>query len=63
MAEARDAELARIWEAKRRWHAEQAALPLAEKFRILLDLQRQDYPILAARGALEPWQKPWPIEP
>jgi hypothetical protein len=58
---AKDAE--RIWEEKRRWHAAQAKLPLREKFRILLELQRQDYPILSARGALEPWQKPWPVEP
>ena len=53
----------RAFAEKRRWHAEQAALPLREKFRILLELQRQDYPILAARGALEPWQKPWQVEP
>lgn len=49
--------------AKRRWHEEQARLPLREKFRILLELQRQDYPILTARGGLESWQRPWSIEP
>jgi len=53
----------RAFAAKRRWHQEQARLPLREKFRILLELQRQDYPILAARGGLEPWQKPWRVEP
>ena len=56
---ARDRALA----ANLRWHQEQARLPLREKFRILLELQRQDYPILAALGALEPWQKPWDVEP
>lgn len=40
--------------AKRRWHEEQARLPLVEKFRILLELQREDYPLLAARGASSP---------
>ncbi|MFN7942462.1 MAG: hypothetical protein U0X73_12770 [Thermoanaerobaculia bacterium] len=49
--------------AKRRWHEEQARLPLVEKFRILLELQREDYPLLAARGALEPWEKPWDVTP
>lgn len=53
----------RAFAAKRRWHQEQARLPLREKFRILLELQRQDHPILAARGALEPWQQPWAVEP
>ncbi len=53
----------RAFEAKRRWHEQQARLPLREKVRILLELQRQDYPILAARGALEPWQRPWDVEP
>ncbi|MCL4838505.1 MAG: hypothetical protein KJ058_11140 [Thermoanaerobaculia bacterium] len=51
------------WERKRAWHRAQAQLPLREKFRILLALQRQDYPILAARGALRPWERPWPVEP
>ena len=49
--------------AKREWHLAQARLPLREKFRILLEMQRQDYPILAARGALRPWERPWEIEP
>ena len=52
-----------LWAGKRGWHAQQAGLPLREKFRILLELQRQDHPILEARGALEPWQTPWAIEP
>ena len=49
--------------AKREWHDSQARLPLREKFRILLELQRQDFPVLAARGALEPWEQPWEIDP
>jgi hypothetical protein len=53
----------RALNAKRDWHREQARLPLREKFRILLELQRQDYPILAARGVLQPWERPWEVEP
>ena len=63
MSEVRSEALARAFEAKRRWHAAQARLPLREKFRLLLELQKQDYPILAARGALAPWQTPWPVDP
>ena len=52
-----------IWEKKRAWHREQARLPLREKFRILLELQRQDYPFLLRHGKLRPWEKPWDVEP
>ena len=51
------------WEKKRAWHREQARLPLREKFRILLELQRQDYPLLLRHGKLRPWEKPWNVEP
>ena len=42
---------------------EQAALPLKEKVRILLELQKQELPLLARQRPLRPWEKPWPIEP
>lgn len=48
---------------KARWHREQAALPLKEKVRILLELQKQELPLLARQRPLRPWEKPWPIEP
>jgi hypothetical protein len=41
------------FDAKARWHREQAKLPLKEKVRILL----------ARRRPLEPWERPWPIQP
>lgn len=63
MSEASDRAREETWAAKREWHRAQAKLPLREKFRILLELQRQDYPILAARGALRPWERPWEVEP
>lgn len=50
-------------ESKQAWHRSQAALPLREKVRILLELQRQDLPLLSKQRALRTWEKPWPVEP
>ena len=49
--------------SKERWHREQAALPVREKVRILLELQRQDLPLVQKLRPLRPWEKPWPIDP
>jgi len=57
------AEADRIFAAKLEWHRKQARLPIEEKVRILLKLQRDDYPLLLQRGVLRPWEKPWEIEP
>jgi hypothetical protein len=57
------AEIERIFAAKKEWHQSQAQLPLKEKVAILLQMQRNSYPILKARGVLKSWQKPWDIEP
>jgi len=54
---------ARIFEAKREWHTDQAKLPLKEKVRILLELQRIEYPLRKRRGTLRYWERPWDIEP
>jgi len=56
-------EAERIFAAKRVWHQKQAKLPLKEKVRIMLQMQRDDYPILVRRGGLRSWEKPWNIEP
>ena len=53
----------RAFQLKAKWHREQAALPLKEKFRILLELQRLDLPLLARQRPLKPWERPWAIEP
>ena len=53
------AEAERIFAAKREWHRRQAQLPLKEKVRILLKMQKDDYPVLLKRGGLRPWEKPW----
>ena len=52
-----------IIEGKERWHRAQRALPVREKVRILLELQRQDLPFIRRQRAVKPWEKPWPIEP
>jgi hypothetical protein len=45
------------------WHRRQAALPIREKVRILLELQRQDLPLLRRRRPLHSWELPWEIDP
>ncbi len=59
----RPAAPAALLTGKAAWHRQQAALPLRQKFRILLELQRQDLPLLAARRPLRSWERPWPVEP
>ncbi len=56
-------EVEQIFRSKRDWHRKQAKLPLKEKVRILLQMQKDDYPILKARGVLKSWEKPWDVEP
>jgi len=56
--------LARLFQGKRALHAVQRTLSLPEKVAQLLELQKVAYEILRARGvALQPWQKPWDVEP
>lgn len=44
-------------------HQDAAKLPVKEKMRILLELQKHDLPLIAARRPLKWWEKPWDIEP
>jgi hypothetical protein len=56
--------LASLRAGKEELHEAQRDLPLREKIRQLLELQKIDYAIRVERGdTLEPWQKPWNIEP
>jgi hypothetical protein len=48
---------------KREWHHRQACQPLHEKVRILLELQRQELPLLARQRSLRPWERPWDVTP
>jgi hypothetical protein len=50
-------------ESKKAWHRLQAALPIREKVRILLEQQRQDLPLLQKQRPLRAWEEPWPVEP
>ncbi len=38
-----------------------AWLPVCEKVKILLELQRQDYPLLQQQRRLQSWERPWDI--
>ena len=42
---------------------EREALPLREKIRQVMELQRFQYPLLARQRPLEAWERPWDIEP
>ncbi len=57
------AEMDRLFRAKAEWHRQQARLPVPEKVRILLELQRQDLPLLMRYRQLAWWERPWEIEP
>jgi hypothetical protein len=52
-----------LYDRKRAWHDAQACLPLKEKVRILLELQRQDHPLIARQRPLRSWERPWAISP
>ena len=56
-------EVKNLLERKRRWHREQSKAPLQEKVRILLELQRQDLPLIARQRPLRPWERPWDVTP
>jgi hypothetical protein len=58
-----DGYAADLFRAKAEWHRRQARLPIKEKVRILLELQRQDYLLLKRHRRLEWWEEPWTIEP
>ena len=49
--------------AKAVWRRSQATRPLAERVRILLQLQKDELPLLARQRPLKAWEKPWPITP
>lgn len=44
-------------------HRARAALPIRDEERILLELQRQDLPLIRKQRPLRAWECPWPIEP
>jgi hypothetical protein len=63
MSEPDSSVVAGLLKRKEDWHRRQAALPLKEKVRVLLELQRQELPLLARQRPLKPWERPWEITP
>lgn len=53
----------KAYEAKKRWHEAQRHLPIKEKMRIFLELQKADLPLIAKKRPLRPHERPWPVEP
>lgn len=49
--------------AKAQHHEEQRGLPLREKVRHVLELQRICLPLIARQRPLRPWECPWTVEP
>jgi hypothetical protein len=42
---------------------ERMALPLREKVRLVLALQRIQWPLIQRQRPLQPWELPWDVEP
>jgi hypothetical protein len=55
--------LAALTRGKSALRARRIALPLPEKVRQLLELQRTQFPLLKRRRTLRSWEKPWDITP
>lgn len=54
----------RTYAAKRALHELHQSLPLPEKIRQIIELQRLDYTLRMQRGeTLEAWQQPWDVDP
>ena len=53
----------RAYQNKKAWHKQQAQLPIKEKMRIMLQMQRDALPLIARHRPLKPHEKPWDIEP
>ena len=57
------ATVARQRRGKAELRREREQMPLREKVRQVIELQRFVYPLLSRRRTLEPWERPWEIEP
>jgi hypothetical protein len=55
--------LDRLRAGKAALRAERIAMPLPEKVRDLLELQRIYCSIVGLRRPLQPWERPWDVEP
>lgn len=55
--------LQQLWRGKAALHARHASLPLPEKVRLVIELQRIVLPLIARQRALRSWEKVWEICP
>lgn len=55
--------VAALRRGKEELRRERQRLPLREKVRQVMELQRFAYPLLTRQRAPEPWMRPWEIEP
>ena len=58
-----EALLQQLWKGKAALHARHANLPLSEKVRLVIELQRIVLPLLARQRPLRSWEKAWEIDP
>ena len=55
--------VAKLRAGKSELRRDRERLPLPEKVRLVIELQRVVYPLIARRRALEAWERPWEVEP
>jgi hypothetical protein len=55
--------VAKLRQGKDELRRDREALPLPEKIRQVIELQRLQYPLLARQRTLRSWERPWEIEP
>jgi hypothetical protein len=55
--------IARLRAGKEALRQKRIAMPLREKVRQVLELQKIQYPLLARQRPLRPWERPWDVEP
>ena len=55
--------LQRLWKGKVALHQRHSTLPLPEKVRLVMELQRIVAPMIARQRPLRSWERPWEIEP
>jgi len=54
--------LRQLWKGKAALHQRHSALPLPEKVRLVMELQRIVVPMIARQRPLRSWERPWEIE-
>jgi hypothetical protein len=55
--------IARLRRGKDELRREREGMSRPDKVRQVIELQKAVYPLLARRRALEPWERPWEVEP